>query len=149
MEEIRLPECTPNEGQRSCCALATALDVIGDRWSIIILRDMIFVGKQEFKEFMESPESIATNVLTNRLKTLSEAGIITKHKHPAGGKRTLYCLTDSGLALIPTLTELSLWSTQHLDNAFIPPVIQEQMLNHREAFISFLKDRAVANRIEG
>lgn len=99
---------------RCDCPFTSALDVLGDRWVLVIVKLMLIEGKETFKEFMESEEGIATNILTSRLKQLETLQIIEK-THPPGNKKTnLYLLTDRGLALMPLLLELALWSDQHL-----------------------------------
>lgn len=113
---------------------------------MVIIRDMAFLGKQEYKEFLASPESIASNILSARLKRMIEKGIVTKHPHPQGGKRILYCLTDMGLALLPTVIELSLWANQHIKGTLIPPKFKAMMINDREKLIGQITQRVRQTR---
>ena len=99
---------------RCDCPFTSALDVLGDRWMLVIVKQMLLEGKETFKDFTESDESIATNILSTKLKVLEEAGIILKTKRPNNKKTNLYLLTEKGLALTPLLLELALWSDSHL-----------------------------------
>ncbi|MGB0776938.1 MAG: winged helix-turn-helix transcriptional regulator [Flavobacteriaceae bacterium] len=99
---------------RCQCPTTSAIDVLGDRWSLVIIKQMLFELKSTFKQFSESDEAIASNMLTTRLKKLEEFGIISKYKLPNNQKTVHYELTKKGLALGPTLIELSVWSQEHL-----------------------------------
>lgn len=99
--------------RRSNCPIAYSLDLIGDSWSLLILRDIIFAGKRTFGEFLASDEGIARNILTNRLARLQEIGLITKKPHPADRRKDLYEITEAGLDFIPVLIELSAWGAKH------------------------------------
>ena len=91
---------------RSTCAIARTLDLVGDTWSLLILRDMLFHQKSTFKEFSESKEKIASNMLTQRLSYLTECGFITKIHLKGTKKSTLYLATQQGLNVLPLLVEL-------------------------------------------
>lgn len=99
--------------RRSNCPISFSLDVIGDSWTLLIIRDMIFAGKKTFGEFLSSDEGIARNILTNRLSRLEAMGLIIKKPHPSDGRKDLYELTESGLDFIPVLLELSAWGAKH------------------------------------
>lgn len=101
---------------RCNCPFTSALDVIGDKWMLVIVKQMLIEGKETFKDFTESDEAIATNILSSKLKLLEEAGIIIKTKRPDNKKTSLYLLTDMGLALTPLLVELAAWSDSYLRN---------------------------------
>lgn len=104
---------------RSSCPLVNALDIIGDKWSLVVVRD-IFNGKKSFGEFLESPEKISTSVLTNRLQLLERAGI-TQHILSTKDKKVKwYYLTDRGIDLFPILYEMIYWSKRNLDQEFHP-----------------------------
>jgi DNA-binding HxlR family transcriptional regulator len=100
--------------RRSNCPIASTLDLIGDAWSLLIVRDIVFAGKQTFGEFLGSDEGIARNILSNRLARLEQAGLITKSPHPTDKRKELYRLTDAGLDLIPVLLDLSAWGMKHV-----------------------------------
>ena len=99
---------------RCQCPISSALDIIGDKWTLLIIRDMLFDHKKTFKDFSTSVESIASNILSSRLKLLEEAGIIRKDKIDGNQKSNIYTLTDKGLDLLPVIAELTLWSDAHV-----------------------------------
>lgn len=102
-----------HQGRRSDCPIAYSLDLLGDSWSLLLIRDIVFAGKKTFGEFLASDEGIARNILANRLARLEKMGIITKQPHPADKRKELYQLTEAGLDLIPVLLELSRWGAKH------------------------------------
>ena len=99
---------------RCGCPFTSALDLLGDKWILVIVKQMLLEGKETFKDFTESDEAIATNILSTKLKLLEEMGIITKSKLPDNKKTNIYQLTEKGLALTPILVELAIWSDNHL-----------------------------------
>jgi len=99
---------------RCNCPFTSALDIIGDKWMLVIVKQMLIENKQTFKDFTESDEGIATNILTAKLKQLEEFGIIIKTKLPNNKKSNIYLLTEKGLAMIPIIIELGIWSDNHL-----------------------------------
>lgn len=99
---------------RCDCPVTSALDILGDRWSLVIIKLMLLEGKQTFKEFLESDEAIATNILSARLKMLEERKLITKEKLSSNKKVNLYRLTNKGLNLTPVIVELSIWSDENI-----------------------------------
>jgi DNA-binding HxlR family transcriptional regulator len=99
---------------RCICPLTSAIDIVGDKWTLVIIKQMLLEGKQTFKDFTESDESIASNILSSRLKMLEEFKLITKEKLLHNKKNNIYLLTEKGLALIPTIVELTLWSDENL-----------------------------------
>ena len=102
---------------RSECALSNFLDHFGDKWSIIIIRDM-FLQKKTFNDFLSSSEGIATNILTNRLKTLDKGGVIGYRINPQNKKVKWYYLTDKGVDSYPVILEMVNWSSRNLDKKF-------------------------------
>jgi len=106
--------------QRSGCPIATTLDIVGDRWTLIVLRDLL-VGKKRFSEFLASPEEIATNVLTDRLALMEAAGLVTKTAYQLRPKRYEYSLTKKGEALLPMLQEMSRWANRYVPGTWTPP----------------------------
>ena len=95
---------------RCACPVTSALDVVGDKWTLVIIKLMLLEYKKTFKDFYESDESIAPNILSARLKTLLKTGFITKVNHPDNKKTFIYNLTEKGLSLTPVITELAVWS---------------------------------------
>ena len=100
---------------RSECPISTALDIFGDKWSLLILRDLIFNNKNTYGEFLKTDEKIATNILADRLMTLEAGRIISKHNHPQSKAKVLYKLTEKGVDLIPVLVEIIVWSEKYHD----------------------------------
>lgn len=99
--------------RRSPCPVACTLDLIGDRWTLLIIRDLA-CGRATFKEFLRSPEKIATNVLTDRLFRLVSAKIVEKYPNPDSPGRDAYRLTERGRALVPVLSALAEWGLRHI-----------------------------------
>jgi DNA-binding HxlR family transcriptional regulator len=99
---------------RSVCPIASGLDVLGDKWSLVIIRDLFEHGTRTFSEFGESPEAIATNILSSRLKELATLGLIERVESSKSARNNAYRLTDSGEELRPVLEELARWSHKHL-----------------------------------
>ncbi len=104
---------------RSSCPISTSLEIIGDHWSLVILRDF-FLQRNTFTDFKNSPEKIATNILTDRINKLSRYKLISYIHHPKNRKIKQYYLTESGIQLYPLLYDLSMWSKDHLDMEFHP-----------------------------
>ena len=104
---------------RCDCPVTTALDIVGDKWTLVIIKLMLFEYKKTFKDFYESDESIAPNILSARLKTLLKTGFITKVNHPDNKKTFIYSLTEKGLSLTPVITELALWSHNNIKESDI------------------------------
>ena len=99
---------------RCNCPFTSALDVLGDKWMLVIIKQMLIENKETFKDFTESDEAIATNILSSKLKQLEEFGLITKSKLPNNKKSVYYHLTDKALDLTPIILELGIWSDKHL-----------------------------------
>ena len=98
---------------RSDCPISTALDIFGDKWSLLIIRDMMFKGKNTYGDFLNGGENIATNILADRLAMLECADIISRQKHPESKAKILYKLTPKGIDLIPVLVEIIAWSEKY------------------------------------
>jgi DNA-binding HxlR family transcriptional regulator len=99
--------------RRSGCPLNASVEMLGDRWSLLILRDMMLRRYQTFNEFLHSGEKIATNILADRLRRLESYGIISSQQDPADGRKMIYALTAKGMDLRPVLTEMVLWAARH------------------------------------
>ncbi|HSW65772.1 MAG TPA: helix-turn-helix domain-containing protein [Bacillota bacterium] len=105
---------------KSDCPINFSLETFGDRWSLLILRDIIYFRKKTFNEFLASDEGIARNILADRLDRLQKSGILTRKPHPADKRKELYELTEEGLRLIPLLLELAAWGATHVPQASLP-----------------------------
>lgn len=99
---------------RSSCLIASALDLIGDKWSLLIIRDMLLHQKKTFKEMAGSEEGVATNLLSSRLKLLESLDVITKRKLPENRKENIYLLTEKGIGLAPLILEIVIWSDKYV-----------------------------------
>jgi DNA-binding HxlR family transcriptional regulator len=106
--------------KRSPCPVACTLDLIGDRWTLLVIRDMMFFGKQRFEEFLESPEGISTNILASRLKLLEELDLAEKQPYSNHSRRMNYRLTEKGKSLRPVLKVITTWGLKHIDDTQIP-----------------------------
>src|SRR5215468_3214630 len=105
----------PAEPQRSGCAINLTLEVVGDKWSLLIIRDMIFGNRRHFRELLtRSEEGIASNILADRLKRLVEQGIISKADDPTHKQKAIYRLTEKGIELLPILAQMSVWGRKYL-----------------------------------
>jgi DNA-binding HxlR family transcriptional regulator len=99
--------------KRSDCPISCSLDIWGDKWSLLIIRDLIFTKECTYGDFLKSPEGIATNILAARLQTLEENAIISKSDHPDSKAKVLYKLTRKGIDLLPILLEINLWAEKY------------------------------------
>jgi DNA-binding HxlR family transcriptional regulator len=123
------------------CPFTSALDVVGDKWLLVIVKQMLIEGKETFKDFTDADEAIATNILTAKLKFLEEVGLIIKTQRPDNKKTNHYLLTEKGLALTPVLVELAVWSDEHLRDIHPTIVNGEEMeflRNDKTAFAELL-----------
>lgn len=129
----------PVEG--SACPITSALDIIGDKWSLLIVRDIVFKRKHHYREFLTSPEKISTNILANRLKTMEETGLLEKTKDPDNLSKFIYRLTEKGKDLIPIILELVRWSQKYDPQ----PGVQDNIINGAPARLlsRFDTERAV------
>ena len=121
--------------KRSHCPIAFALDIVGDKWSLLVLRDLFFKGKRRFVEFLETEERISTNILSERLARLEAEGILTKTRDAANRKQYLYAPTRKGLDLLPVMLELSAWSATYDPQTAAPPAVMRRIQTDRKAFI--------------
>ncbi|MGI9657544.1 MAG: winged helix-turn-helix transcriptional regulator [Gaiellaceae bacterium] len=127
------------DNARSDCPLSAALDLFGDRWTLLVIRDLAFRGKRSFSEIRDSPEGVATNILADRLERLEAGGIVTKTRDPEDGRRFSYGLTDKGKDLIPALVELIVWSAAHHEGTHAAPGFVEAALSDRDSLIDELR----------
>ncbi len=99
---------------RSQCPISLALDVIGDRWSLLIVRDLMFAGKRHYRELLRSDEGISSNILAERLARLVDAGILSRTGDPTHKQKAIYSLTPMGIDLLPTVAQLGIWGRKYL-----------------------------------
>ena len=98
-----------NASPRSYCPISLSLEIFGDAWTLLVLRDMMFGGKRHFREILQSDERISSNILSDRLKVLVENGLITKADDPTHRQKAIYSLTEKGIALLPILAQIGMW----------------------------------------
>lgn len=99
---------------RSGCPINLALETVGDKWSLLVIRDMIFGGRRHFRELLNSEEGISSNILADRLRLLTEEGILTRADDPSHKQKVVYSLTEKGIELLPVLAALSNWGVRYL-----------------------------------
>jgi len=126
--------------RRSDCPLSFALDIFGDKWSLLIVRDIMFRGKTSYGEFLESEEHIATNILADRLTLLESAGIIEKTTDTKDKRKDIYTLAQKGIDLLPALIEITLWSAKYDPKTATPKEFLVRAKNNREKLIKQIKD---------
>lgn len=136
----------PNKLRDTGCPIAFALDTFGDRWTLIIIRDMLIKGYQTYGEFESSDEKIATNVLADRLFELEAFGIVTKGRDPKNRRRVLYRLTEKGADLAPVLLEMVRWSGKHDPNTVAKDAVLSRIENDRDGFANDLRSRALSDQ---
>ena len=124
---------------RSHCPVNFALETFGDCWSLLIIRDIVFWGKKTFKEFAESREGIATNILSSRLDHLIENAILSKKINPHDHRKAIYELTEKGLDLIPILLEMSGWSGRYDPETIAPNDFIRYVFDHRDTMYPLIR----------
>ena len=124
--------------KRSFCPVSSALDLLGDKWSLLIVRDIALQKKNTFKEFLESDEKIATNILSDRLSRLEAQGIVSKSDHPHNKVVKVYRLTQKGLDLLPILFDVVLWSDKYLEIANEGRALAEEIRKDRQGLLERL-----------
>lgn len=105
---------------RSACPISATLDVVGDKWSLLVIRDLLFLGKKQFGELLASAEGISTNILAQRLSSLEARGIVEKQPYQDNPIRYNYTLTERGRELRPVLMELMGWGNKHIKGTYVP-----------------------------
>jgi DNA-binding HxlR family transcriptional regulator len=128
---------------RCDCPITSSLDILGDKWVLVIIKLMLLQDKKTFKDFTESDEAIATNILSSKLKYLEKLGIIVKKQLPYNKKTNLYLLTEKGLALAPIIVELYIWSYENVRG--LNKLMKEShgidnIKRNKEAFIKMKQD---------
>lgn len=125
------------------CPIAFALDTFGDRWSLIIIRDILLKGVRTYSELLKADEGIATNILANRLKEFELSGIITKTRDPENKKQYIYKITRKGAELTPILLEMIRWSAKYDPNTIAKKEVLKRIKHDREGFIKDIQLKAI------
>src|ERR1700686_1084672 len=128
---------------RSGCPLNASVEILGDRWSLLIIRDMMLRGLRSYTQFLDSYEHIATNILAHRLKKLEGYGIIATQQDPLDGRKLIYTLTEKGMDLAPVLTEMVLWAAAH-EKTQNPDLIR-QIKKDKQKFLAVVRQRWLEN----
>ena len=125
---------------RSRCPVSLSLELLGDRWSLLIIRDLMVRGYRTFKEFQNSGEGIATNILADRLRRLRDAELISAEPDAADGRMLNYRLTERGIDLAPVLLDLLIWGSRH-EHAGVNCALVEKMERERDAVLAEVRRR--------
>jgi len=126
--------------RRSGCPVSISLELLGDRWSLLVIRDLMVRGYRTFKEFQDAGEGIASNILSDRLQRLSVAGIITAKPEETDARKVNYRLTEKGIDLAPLLLDLLVWGARY-EKTGAPPEFIKQMIENREAVLGEVRRR--------
>lgn len=126
--------------RRSGCPISIALELLGDAWSLLIVRDLMFKERRTFNDFLTGGEGIASNILADRLRKLEDANIIEKRRDPQDARRFIYRLTSKGIGLAPVLVELVIWSARH-EQTDAPAAVVRSMRADRDGFVANVRQR--------
>lgn len=124
--------------RRSNCPLNVSLEIFGDRWTLLVVRDLMLKGRSRFGELLEGGEGIASNILTNRLGRLEAHSLVERRRDPADARRICYRLTQRGIDLAPVLFEMILWAAQHEATA-APPEEVAAMERDRDGYLATIR----------
>jgi len=138
-----MPRSRPRTESRSGCPLNVSVEILGDRWSLLIIRDMMLRGFRSYTQFLDSYERIATNILAHRLKKLEGYGIIATYQDPLDGRKRIYTLTKKGMDLAPVLTEMVLWTAAHEEHQ--NPELIRQIKKDKQKFLAAVRQKWVEN----
>lgn len=133
--------------RRSDCPIGFALDIFGDKWTLLIVRDLLFFGKVSYGDFLNSEEGIATNILADRLETLERVGIVKKRDDTANKTKFIYSLTTKGIDLLPALIEIIIWSAKYDPKTGAPKEFVAQAKNNREKLIKQIRAALKQNKV--
>lgn len=131
---------TKRAAGKSHCPVNYALEIFGDNWSLLIVRDIVFLGKKTYGEFLDSDEHISTNILAQRLKHLETNGILQRSPHPSDKRKEIYELTEKGLDLIPPLLEIAGWGSQHGTATNAPMDFVNYTYAHRDEVFALARE---------
>jgi DNA-binding HxlR family transcriptional regulator len=135
-----MPRASEPRHRRSGCPISIALELLGDAWSLLIVRDLMFKERRTYNEFLQGGEGIASNILADRLRRLENTGIVEKRRDPTDARRFVYQLSAKGIDLAPVLVELVIWSARH-ERTDAPAAVVRAMRTDRDAFIAGVRER--------
>ncbi|TIQ33538.1 MAG: helix-turn-helix transcriptional regulator [Mesorhizobium sp.] len=134
--------------ERSGCPISLSLELIGDRWTLLIIRDLVFAGKRHFREFLQSDEGISSRTLAERLQTLQDEGILTRSDDPSHGLKAIYRLTEAGIDLLPVLATLGAWGSKYRKADGDLARIARELAAGGEPALARMKERLKAEHLE-
>ncbi|MDF1676728.1 MAG: helix-turn-helix domain-containing protein [Vicingaceae bacterium] len=133
---------------RSHCPINFTLEHFGDKWSFLIIRDLMFKGKRHYNEFLEAGEKVSTSVLGDRLKRLEEMGIISKGQDNVKKSRIRYSLTQKGIDLLPILLEMIIWGGLNDELTESPKEFTDHALGNREALLKEIREQLIRDHLK-
>lgn len=139
MAEVFVKNMARKTNRRSGCPLNASVEILGDRWSLLIIRDMMLRGAKTYKEFLESYEGIASNILADRLRRLEAHGIVTSQADAGDGRRLIYRLTAKGIDLGPVMMEMVLWAAAHEETE--NQALVREMRMDKDKFLAAIRRR--------
>ena len=130
-----------NDGEGKNCPIFFSLEIFGDKWSLLILRDILHFDKRHYNEFLDSQEGISTNILADRLKRLEKEGIISKKRDPDNRKQFIYSPTKKCLDLVPIILEITVWGAKYDPDTKAPPKEIAKIKMSRKEYIQNIRDK--------
>jgi len=124
---------------RSNCPINFAVETFGDKWTLLVIRDLMFKGKRHYSDFLASDEKISTNILADRLQKLDDNGVVTKSADPDNASKFIYSLTEKGLALLPAMVEMTAWSANYDSLTNTPSEFLNTYNKDKDALIEMFK----------
>jgi DNA-binding HxlR family transcriptional regulator len=132
-------------GKRSNCPIGCSLDVWGDKWTLLIIRDLMEANGRTYGDFLKSPEGIATNILAARLQALEENQLVVKLEHPDSKAKVLYKLTQKGIDLLPIMLEINLWAEKYFEIPADRAAMLEEVKKDKVGFIKKMTEDLIAS----
>ncbi len=114
------------------CPISFSLEIFGDRWSLLLIRDMMLRGKRRYRDFLQSEEGISTNIRADRLRRMQQMGLVEKFADPSDRKASVYLLTDKGMDLFPVLLEVIRWGMEHDEHSIVPPQVAAALAGRKD-----------------
>lgn len=127
--------------RRSDCPISNVLDLVGDKWSLLILRDLLFFNKKSYSDLQNSDEKVASNILSNRLEKLEQEGLIAKQQDEKDKRKKIYTLTEKGVDMLPILLDMILWSAKYSPDTNIPVMLVNRARDDRDGLLEELRNR--------
>jgi DNA-binding HxlR family transcriptional regulator len=132
---------------KSNCPTNYALELFGDKWSLLIIRDLMFKGKRHYNEFLDAEEKVSTSVLHERLKSLEKGGLITKHRDNIKKSRIRYSLTEKGIAMLPMMIDIILWSAKFDQNTAAEKNFIKHAFEDRDKLLIEIEENLISQHL--